>query len=262
MSDTLLFKVEQGIATITLNRPDKRNAFNLEMIEAWTAALHACRDDDAVRVVVMTGAGKAFCSGGDVGGMADTASETPLSNKDRLWRHIHRVAFALEDLDKPVIVAVNGVAAGAGMDMALLGDIRFAAQSAKFAESYVKMGLVPGDGGAYLLPRIVGTAKALELLWTGDVIAADEAERLGIVNKVLPDDELMAFTYQFARRLADGPSIAIRLIKRAVHQSARLDLRTSLDLVSSHMAVVKASEDHKEAARAFAEKRAPQFKGR
>jgi 2-(1,2-epoxy-1,2-dihydrophenyl)acetyl-CoA isomerase len=262
MSDTLLFAVEQGIATITLNRPDKRNAFNLEMIEAWTAALISCRDNDDVRVVVITGAGKAFCSGGDVGGMVDTAAETPLANKDRLWRHIHRVAFALEDIDKPVIVAVNGIAAGAGMDMALLGDIRFAAQSARFAESYVKMGLVPGDGGAYLLPRIVGTAKALELLWTGDAISADEAERLGIVNKVVPDEELMAITLQFARRLADGPSIAIGLIKRAVYQSARLDLRTSLDLVSSHMAVVKASDDHKEAARAFVEKRQPKFKGR
>lgn len=262
MSDTLLLAIEDGIATITLNRPEKRNAFNQEMIEAWVAALVRCRDDDRVRVIVVTGADGAFCSGGDVGDMPGTSAASPIANKDRLWRSIHRVALTLEDIDKPVIVAVNGVAAGAGMDMALLGDIRFASQSARFAESYIRMGLVPGDGGAYLLPRIVGRAKALELLWTGDAISAAEAERLGIVNRVLPDAELLPFTLDFARRLAKGPTVAIRLVKRAVYQGEQMSLRASLDMISSHMAVAKSTADHKEAIQAFREKREPGFRGR
>ena len=262
MSETLLFKVEDRIATITLNRPEKLNAFNAEMIKAWVAALIKCRDDDNVNVIVVTGSGRAFCSGGDVGEMPGQSAATALSNKDRLWRMIHRVALTLEDIDKPVIVAVNGVATGAGMDMALLGDIRLAGESARFAESYVRVGLVPGDGGAYLLPRIVGKAKALELLWTGEMLSARDAERLGIVNRVVADGELMTHAYAFARKLSEGPMIAIKLIKRAVNQSASLDLRTSLDLISSHMAVVKGTEDHLEAAKAFKEKRPPKFKGR
>jgi enoyl-CoA hydratase/carnithine racemase len=168
----------------------------------------------------------------------------------------------LEDLDKPVLAAVNGVAVGAGMDMALMCDIRFAARSARFSEGYVRVGLVPGDGGCYYLPRLVGTAKALELLWTGDFVDAEEALRLGLVSQVHPDEELLSATYAFARRLAEGPPVAIRLIKRAVHQSARTDLRTALDLISSHQAVVQSTHDSKEAYAAFRQKRKPLFEGR
>ncbi len=156
----------------------------------------------------------------------------------------------MEDIDKPVIAALNGVAVGAGLDMALMCDIRFAAESARFAEGYVKVGFVPGDGGAYYLPRLVGVAKALELFLTGDFIFAPEAERIGMVNKVFPDDKLMEETYKFARRLADGPTKVIQLIKRAVYQSSRVDLRTALDLISSHMGVIRTTRDSQEAMKA------------
>jgi 2-(1,2-epoxy-1,2-dihydrophenyl)acetyl-CoA isomerase len=146
--------------------------------------------------------------------------------------------------------------------MALMCDLRFAAEGARFSEGYVKVGLIPVDGGTYFLPRLVGTAKALELLWTGDFFDAQEAHRLGIVNRVVPPDQLMPTVYEFAGRLANGPTVAIRTIKRAVYQGVRQDLRAHLDLISSHMGYIRQTEDHKEGARAFTEKRAPEFKGR
>ncbi len=262
MTDTLRFEVNDKIATITLNRPEKLNAFTAEMLTAWVAALEECRASDAVHVIVLTGAGRGFCTGGDVGGMGDAAEPTPLETKTRLWDQIERVPKTLQALDKPVIAAVNGVATGAGMDMALMCDLRFAAESARFAETYVRVGLVPGAGGAYFLPRLVGPAKALELFWSGEFVDAREAERLGLVNRVFPDGDLMAKTYEFAERIASGPPLSIRLIKRLLYQSLRADLVTSLDLVSSHMTIVRASVDHKEAVRAFKEKRPAKFQGR
>jgi enoyl-CoA hydratase/carnithine racemase len=165
-------------------------------------------------------------------------------------------------MDKPVIAMVNGAAVGAGMGMALMCDLRIAADAARFSTGYVRVGLVPGDGDTYFLPRLVGSARALELLWTADFVEAAEAERLGIVNRVVPGDRLAEETFALARRIADGPQIPIRMIKRLVYQSLRLDLRTHLDLVSSHMAVVRETADHKEGVRAFQEKRAPRFEGR
>ena len=262
MTDTLRFEVKDRIGTITLNRPEKLNAFTADMLTAWVAALEECRASDGVHVVVLTGAGRGFCTGGDVGGMGEAADPSPLETKTRLWDQIERVPKTLQTLDKPVIAAVNGVATGAGMDMALMCDLRFAAESARFAETYVRMGLVPGAGGAYFLPRLVGPAKALELFWSGEFVDAREAERLGLVNRVFPDADLMPKTYEFAERVASGPPLSIRLIKRLLYQSLRTDLVTSLDLVSSHMTIVRASDDHKEAVRAFKEKRPAKFEGR
>ena len=262
MDQEIVLATANRVATITLNRPDKRNAFTMTMIDAWLAALQACQADEAVHAIVVTGAGRAFCAGGDIGEMQEHASGTPLDRKNELWRRIHRIALTLEDIDKPVIAAVNGAATGAGMDMALMADIRFAGASATFAETYVKVGLVPGDGGAYFLPRLVGVAKALELIWSGDFIDAREAERLGIVNRVLPDGELLPSTLAFAERLANGPTLALRMAKRAVYQSLNVDLRTSLDLVSSHYGIVTQSHDHGEAVAAFLDKREPRFEGR
>ncbi len=261
MADELLYEVKDRVATLTLNRPDKLNAFTGPMIERWAWALNEAQRDPDVNVVVVTGAGKAFCSGGDVARMGQ-GEPTPLDHKNTLWEHIHRVPKALEQMDKPVIAMVNGVAVGAGMGMAVMCDLRIASDAARFSTGYVRVGLVPGDGDTYFLPRLVGSAKALELLWTADFIEAPEAERLGIVNRVVPAERLAEETFALARKIADGPQVPIRMIKRLVYQSLRLDLRTHLDLVSSHMAVVRDTEDHKEGVQAFKEKRAPKFKGR
>jgi 2-(1,2-epoxy-1,2-dihydrophenyl)acetyl-CoA isomerase len=260
MSD-LLYEVKDKIATITLNRPDKLNAFTGPMIDAWARALADAQADASVNVIVVTGAGRAFCSGGDVGRMGE-GEPTPLDHKNQLWENIHRVPKTLEAVDKPVIAMVNGLAVGAGMGMCVMCDVRVAAESARFSTGYVRVGLVPGDGDTYFLPRLVGAAKALELLWTADFIEAPEAHRLGIVQRVVPDAELRDATYAFARQIADGPQIPVRMIKRLVYQSLRLDLRTHLDLVSSHMAVVRQTADHKEGVAAFKEKRPARFQGR
>lgn len=259
MTDNLRFAVEGRVATITLDRPERMNAFTFAMIDDWVEAIAACRRDDDIRVLIVTGAGKAFCSGGDIREMKDRLDQPPERRKSELWERIQRVPLALEDFDKPVLVAVNGAATGAGMDLALMGDIRYAAASARFAETYVRVGLVPGAGGAHFLPRLVGTAKALELFWTGEFVDAAEALRIGLVNQVLPDAELLPRVREVAARIAAGPALAIRLMKRAILQGMRNDLRANLDLVSSHYAVVTASRDHREAVEAFIEKRPANF---
>jgi enoyl-CoA hydratase/carnithine racemase len=245
--EDILTEKADGIATITLNRPRKKNAFTLEMIDKWTEALCSWRTDPDVRVIVLTGSGEAFCAGIDFSSVDAEQGTNPVGLKKMLWERIHRIPLTLEDIDKPVIAAVNGPAVGAGLDMALMCDLRFAADTAQLSEGYVKAGLVPGDGGAYYLPRLVGIAKALELLWTGDFIDAEEALRIGLVNRVYPRESLMLETRTFARRLADGPQEVIRTIKRATYQSSRSDLRTALDLISSHMGIVRQTPDSRAA---------------
>jgi 2-(1,2-epoxy-1,2-dihydrophenyl)acetyl-CoA isomerase len=251
MSEHLKFTVANGIGRIVLDRPERMNAFTFEMIDAWSEALQRCRTDDAVKIVLVTGTGSAFCSGGDIVEMGDRLDHTPEQRKNELFRRIQRIPLALEDLDKPVIAVVNGVATGAGMDLALQCDIRYAAQSARFAETYIKVGLVPGAGGAHFLPRLVGTAKALELFWTGDFVDAQEALRLGIVNQVFPDETLMAEVEKIVARMLKAPALTLRMVKRAIYQGMRNDLRTNLDLISSHYAIITATEDHRNLVKSF-----------
>lgn len=262
MTDELLFTKQDRIATITLNRPDKLNTFHDGMLADWAAALRECQADDTVNVVVLTGAGRVFCAGGDIAAMGAQEDNPALHFGEYLRQHVHPVARAVDALQKPYLCAVNGAATGAGMDMALMADIRYAARNARFAESYIKVGLISGDGGAFLLPRLVGLTKALELLWTGDFVSADEAERLGLVSKVCDDGTLMDETYAFAERLANGPSVAIRLMKQAVYQSLRMDFLTALEAFTGPMGVAYSTKDHREGVAAFREKRAPHFTGR
>ncbi len=262
MSNLLKFEIDQGVATITLNRPEKLNAFTDEMLEGWIEALEECRSSPEVRVIVITGTGRAFTTGGDVDTFSAVAAMTPAAIKSRLINGIQRLPRKMAEIDKPIIAALNGFATGGGFDIALACDIRFAAESARFAETYARMGLIPGAGGAYLLPRLVGMAKALEMFWSCDWVDAREAERIGLVNKVFPDAELMELTYAFARKVADGAPLSVQLIKRVARLSLDKDLDTALDIVASNLPIVRTSEDHIEAVNAYKEKRTPHFKGR
>jgi enoyl-CoA hydratase/carnithine racemase len=246
------FQVDaDGIGTLTLNRPDQLNAFDLPMIEAWRAALEAAETDDRVKVIVVTGAGRAFCAGGDFEEMAKFSEMDSLARKNFLYRNVHRIPLALERMDKPVIAAINGAARGAGLDMALMCDIRLMAKSATLAESYINIGLIAGDAGSWFLPRLVGTARALELFWTGRVVGAEEAERIGMVNRMVADAELLGETYALARTIAGKPQQAIRFFRRAVYQSQTMSLATHLDMVSSHMAVLEDLPEHRAGIAAF-----------
>jgi len=257
----VLYSRNDSIALITLNRPDAKNAFSTEMISLWEASLREAKQDDSVRVIILTGNGDTFCSGGDIREMAEGRLHA-WGMKKFLWEGVHRIALTLEDLDKPIIAAINGAAMGAGMDMALMCDLRVCSDKARLAESYIRMGLIPGDGGAYFLPRLVGTSKALELLLTGDVLTASEALSMGIVNRVVSHDALMEETMKLAMQIADKPPLAVRMMKRTVYQAQTSTLRAHLDCISSHMALLSETEDHREAAGSFLEKRKPVFKGR
>jgi enoyl-CoA hydratase/carnithine racemase len=260
MGSTILTSLKNRVQIITLNRPEKKNAFNGEMIEEWVKALEEAMQNEEVHVIVITGAGNAFCSGGDVGGMKQ--NQKPLDNKNKLWKNIHRVPLTLKSIDKPVIAAINGPAVGAGLDMALMCDIRTMVSDSKVSEGYVKVGLVPGDGGAFFLPKIVGEAKAFELLWTGNFISSEEALTLGLVNHVYSQEEFMEKTMQLAEQIAAGPQVAIRMTKRAVRYSRTMELEPALDLISSHYAIIKETEDHKEGVASFKEKRIAKFIGK
>ena len=260
--ESILYTVEDHIATLTLNRPEKLNAFDVPMLDLWVSALQRAQDDADVRVIIVTGAGRGFCTGGDISimGNNDVLSEIEIKNGFR--DGVHRIPRMLARMDKPVIAAVNGLASGAGLDLALMCDLRFAAASAKMGETYARMGLLPGAGGGYFLPRIVGVAKALEMFWGTEMIDAAEALRIGLVNRVFPDDQLMKGTLEFAARVAATAPLAIQMVKRTVYQSAEADLETSLDLISSHMIVTRKSRDHAEAVAAYKDKRPPKFEGR
>jgi len=261
MSEEILYAVSNGVATLTLNRPQRRNAFTLSMVNLWADLLHRADDDPAVRAIVVTGGDDAFCAGIDLDALAEV-DPSALARREFLTKDIHRVALALDRIDKPVIAAVAGAAVGAGMDMALMCDMRIAAESARFSAAYVRLGVVPGDGGCYYLPRLIGTAKALQLLLTGDTVTGREALDLGFVNTVVPDAGLLAHTQALAERIAQQPPLAVSLIKRTVYQSQDIDLRTALDLVASHMGVIMTTQDHQEALSALREKRQGTFEGK
>lgn len=241
------------VGVATLARPRVRNAITVEMADELADLLRAAQRDEDVHVVVVTGAGGAFCAGGDLDRLA--SRHEPIEVRKRLTDHMHQVAYAVQAFDKPLIAAVNGDAFGAGMDIACMADFRFVARSARFSTGYVLVGLVPGDGGAWFLPRLVGTAAALELLMTGRTVGADEALALGMATRVVDDAELTAAAMAFAGELAERPTELLQMIKRATYESARSDLRTSLDLVAAQMGVIRTTEGSAETMRRFLEQR-------
>lgn len=266
MTPYLTFDQQGGIVTLTMNRPEQRNALSTreEMLEFVDVSARIA-DDPAVRVVILTGAGSAFSAGGNIKHMRDKrgfASGSPLDIRNSYLAGIARVPLALYELDVPTIAAVNGPAIGAGMDLACMCDIRVASEAASFASSFVKIGIVPGDGGAWLLSRTIGPAKALEMMLHGGTIDAAEALRIGLVTKLVAAQDLMAQAQAFAARIARHPPQVVRMTKRLLRESQRVDLRTSLELSSALQALAHFTEDHAEAVDAFIEKRTPQFRGR
>ncbi len=260
---SLIYEVKDAIATLTLNRPERLNALGGTLRDDLHDAVLRASGDGDVRVIVVTGAGKGFCSGGDVKAMNEVKegrAERPLIDKVAPLRD--RVLLAMRDAPQPVIAAVNGAAAGAGMNLALGCDIRLASTAAKFTQAFVKRGLHPDWGGTYFLPRIVGMAKACELIFTGEVIDAQTALGLGIVSAVHPPEELMPATYELARKIAAGPPIAIRLAKRALYHGLDVDLRSALEFETFAQNIASETEDAREGIRAFVEKRPAVFKGR
>ena len=255
MSETILFSVDEHVATVSLNRPAKLNAFNDEMLEALVGAIDECESNADIRAVVLTGSGRGFCAGGDVTVMGEEADNRPLTTKTHVNEAIQAFPKRLASFNKPIIAAVNGVAAGGGMDLALACDIRTAAESAQFGETYAKIGLLPGGGGAYYLPRLVGVARALELLLTAEFIDAQAALSIGLVNHVYSDATLLEETQKLAHKIASLPPYSVMNIKRTVYQGLNTDLASALEIVGSHIAVAKASKDHAEAISAFREKR-------
>ena len=267
--EQIVYETADGVATITLNRPERMNAFTNTMIAEWARALEQARLDDEVRAVIVTGAGRGFCAGADLrgeSGVPETArtegTVSAASRRNWLRDGVHNVPRQVALLDKPYIAAVNGAAVGAGMDMASMADMRIASEEARFGMTYVKVGLVPGDGGCYYLPRLVGVAKALELIWTGEIIDAQEALRIGYVSQVVPAAELLPAARALAGRIAKGPAVAVQQAKRLVYRGLSSDVHEAFEAAGQAMAIVQSTEDAREGPRAFAEKREPQFKGR
>ncbi|HEY2995659.1 MAG TPA: enoyl-CoA hydratase/isomerase family protein [Methylomirabilota bacterium] len=261
--ECLIYEVKDSIATLTLNRPDRLNALGGSLRDDLHDAITRSAADPEVRVLIITGSGKGFCAGGDVKAMNEAKEgrrERPFMEKIAPGRD--RTLLAMREAPQPIIAAVNGAAAGAGMNLALACDIRLASSAAKFSQAFVKRGLHPDWGGTYFLPRIVGMAKAAELIFTGALIDAAEALRLGIVSQVLAPEELLPAAQALARAIAAGPPIAIRLAKRGLYRNAESDLRTALEYETFAQNACFETEDATEGIRAFVEKRAPQFKGR
>jgi 2-(1,2-epoxy-1,2-dihydrophenyl)acetyl-CoA isomerase len=258
----LILAVENGVAWITLNRPDARNAIDAELREELFVAFDAVRADAGVRAVVLTGAGKGFCTGAALGGARGGGPTGPGAVRAMMRVSSQRLIRTVWELEKPVVAAVNGVAAGLGSHLAFACDLVIAAEEARFIEVFVRRGIAVDAGGAYLLPRLVGLAKAKELVFFGDDLPAREAERLGLVNKVVPGSDLAATARAWAERLAQGPTFAIGLSKRLLNRSLDGDLETSLEAEAFAQSLVAQTEDMAEGMKAFMEKREPRFRGR
>ncbi len=240
------YRKETDLAWITLARPETRNAFTTDMLDSVAWTLEDAKADDAVKVILLAAQGESFCSGGNVKDMVH-GQLVGWEMKNYLWNHVHRFLLTLEDIDKPVIAAINGAAAGGGLDIALACDMRIASERATFCASYVHLGLAPGGGGAFNLPRIIGMPKALELMLSGRTIDASEALSLGMVNHVTPHDELQGKARDLARSFSQWSLPALRMIKRAAYNGAVSSFRAHLDYISSQLALLSQTPEHRQA---------------
>jgi enoyl-CoA hydratase/carnithine racemase len=261
--DTVVLSKEDYIAKIILSRPERLNAFNRQMEDELAEALANVHEDKDIKVLVLTGAGRAFCSGGDVSeNMAEQYGGTAQKVSDTFHNIYNGIILRLFNLDIPTIGMINGVAVGLGFDLALACDLRIGSDSARFMVGFTRMGLTPAAGGAWLMPRVMGLAKALELIYTADFLEAEEALRLGVLNRVVPAAMLEQETMALARKIGENSPLANRLAKLQVHKGLNADLGTALEMGSTCQAICLTSEDTREALAAFREKRKPVFKGR
>jgi 2-(1,2-epoxy-1,2-dihydrophenyl)acetyl-CoA isomerase len=261
----IVYAKEARVATITLNRPAKRNAYSETMVHEILEALADARDDDEIRAVILTGEGKGFCAGGDIGRDFQYPARYRghrLESMLEMRENMHILIRFLDRFDKPVIAAVNGAAVAGGLTLALACDFRLAAESAKLGDTSLKFGLIPDEGGAYLFPRFMGMDRALKMSLLSEVYPAREALELGLVTEVVPDAELMTRARELAARLAEGPPIAIRITKRMLYKQRTMQLDNALEDAAMATLVTNYTEDVKEGTAAFHEKRKPQFKGR
>lgn len=261
--DFLYEVADNGIATLTFNRPEVLNALTLEVYAQFRDLLEELRYDDAVKVLVLTGAGDAFCSGGDVHTIIGALLDRDVKDHLAFTRMTGAVVQNMRLLDKPIIAALNGMTAGAGAVIALASDLRIASDKARFAFLFARVGLAGVDmGSGYLLPRLVGTGRAAELLLLGDTIDATTADRYGLVNRVVPHEQLMPTALEWATRLAEGPTLALSMTKRMINNELNMDLVTALEAEAQAQALMMMGQDHKAFYEAFKAKEKPKFEGR
>ncbi len=265
--ETVILEKDNHIATLTLNRPDRMNAVGPQMARDILAALNEADNDDDARVLIFTGAGKAFCAGADVGGMSGGEREgvgTMTTDDQRRYhaRVVGKIGQTLQRMQKPTIAMVNGVAVGGGCDMALACDLRTGCENTRFMNAFIRMGLLPGWGGTWLYPRVMGLGRALQYLLTGDFLVAQEAERIGVLNILTTADNLKKDTLALATKIAEGPPIAIRLMKMQVYKGLQTDMETAVEMAAACETIALTSADHKEAVAAFREKRKANFQGK
>jgi len=261
MNDMVLQKLEGGLLTITMNRPERKNALNPEMVAGLVEAARRAADDPEVRAVLFKGAGGSFCVGGDVKSMAAGRAPLPFEVKMANLRRGMEVSRILHQMPKPVVAQLDGAAAGAGLSMALSCDLRIASESCKITTAFAKVGFSGDYGGTYFLTQLLGSARARELYLMSPVLTAKDAHAIGMVTKVVPDAEIDAAAHELALSLAQGPSIALGFIKRNINNAEHLPLEDCFDGEAIHHTRCSDTEDHKEAAKAFVEKRKPSFKG-
>ena len=262
-TEELLRTKEDGIVILTLNRPDRMNSITTTMYHKLIQILKEADDDDSVKVLIITGAGRGFCAGSDIGDRlaARIAGEKIETTRKELIEPVGFVALHIHNFGKPIIAAINGATVGAGLSIASLCDIRIASEKAKFGAAWSKVGLIPDVGATYSLPRLIGPDKTLELFFSGDIIDAQEAKSIGLVTRVVPHDDLMKICLELAQKITDGPSVAIELAKRAIYRGLHNDLEKQLDFESYAQNLCRTTSDHQEGVKAFVEKRTPLFKG-
>ena len=250
----ILYTKSTPLAVISLNRPEIRNAFTLKMAEEISLALTDAAGDPDIKVIIIRGEGDAFSAGGDIKEMS-RGNLASWDMKNYLWNHVQKIPLLLEDMDKPVIASIDGPAFGGGFGLALACDLRIASERASFCATYVRIGLAPGDGSAFFLPRLIGLSRAMEIILTGRVVKMEEAHRLGLVDRIVPSDSLEEESLAYATQIARWPEASLKASKRALHDGLKSDLRGHLDYMSSQLALLSETGEHKEAIQALVRKK-------